>query len=76
MVETAVDSSVKKSYSEVTNSSAATVPALDSRVMRKAIQDASEADEKASNVIFLDYLRLWMRWLRRKSVRCLSEAAV
>ena len=51
VVERAVDTSVKRLYSEVTNSSAAAAPVLDSRAMGNAIQDASEADEKARNVI-------------------------
>ena len=53
VVETAVDISVMRSYSQV-NSTTATTPAapiIDSRVMRRAIQDASEADERASNVV-------------------------
>ena len=53
VVETAVDISVTKSYSQVasTTATAPAVPIFDSRVMRRAIQDASEADERASNVV-------------------------
>ena len=52
-VETAVDISVMKSYSQVASTTAITpaAPILDSRVMRRTIQDASEADERASNVV-------------------------
>ena len=56
MVETAVNTSMKKSYSAVTSvpasaSAAPRAPSLDSRVMRKVFQDATEADLRASNVI-------------------------
>ena len=53
VVETAVDISVMKSYSQVasTTATAPAAPILDSRVLRRAIQDASEADERASNVV-------------------------
>ena len=53
VVETAVDISVMRSYSQVasTTATAPAAPIIDSRVMRRAIQDASEADERASNVV-------------------------
>ena len=58
VVETAVNTSMKKSYSAVTSvtasysaSAAPRAPSLDSRVMRKVFQDATEADLRASNVI-------------------------
>ena len=56
VVETAVDTSLKKSYSAVASvhasaSTSPSPPTLDLRVMRKAIRDATEADERASNVV-------------------------
>ena len=55
MVETAVDTSVKKSYSEAATSAASATTSststLDSRVMRKVFQDATEADKRAKNVV-------------------------
>lgn len=53
VVETAVDVTMKKSYSEAA-STASVLPSattLDSRGMRKAIQDATEADVRACNVV-------------------------
>ena len=52
VIETAVDTSMKKSYSEVTATVTSTAtPALDTRVMRKVVQDATEADMRAKNLI-------------------------
>ena len=51
VVKAAVDNSVK-SYSHVLTSHAVSAPiAMDSRVMRKALQDASEAEGRANNVV-------------------------
>ena len=55
VVETAVDTSVKKSYSEAANfaasATASSAQTLDSRVMWKGFQEATEADERAKNVV-------------------------
>ena len=60
VVETAVDTSVKKSYSEAATSAASATTSsastLDSRVMRKVFQDATEADKRAKNVVVFGLL--------------------
>ena len=56
MVEAAVDKFVKKSYSEATATAFSTTPTtslphLTTRVMRKVVQDAAEADQREKNVV-------------------------